>query len=191
MLLRYFHSAGFMALVAAMVFSMRANAGVMNWQLDSNDTSDGSAQSAISKYYNDYGVTLSHARLIAVAPEDYDGDKYTALERVVGNTSTGKTTYDLASVFGTTGVVSDLGSYAGTGWAYFVELGYFSGDNYELAARSASVKYENVASYISAGSILPTTGMYAFGSFTVVPEPASAILMMIGIGLLGLRRKRV
>lgn len=177
-----FHKLRFAAFAALALAALPAAAGVLHWQISPTATTDG--YSSYEDIIAQYGVT--DARLVAVNSSE---GTYAYLNEVAGTTP-GGTIIELTDVMSGTGVTSELGDYAGTAWNYLVELGYFSDGAYEVAAQSAVVSYNDLLGYISTDSLVPTSSMYAFGSFTVVPEPASGILMMIGIGLLGLKRKR-
>ena len=97
------------------------------------------------------------------------------------------TAYDYSTYFTT-----DLGSYAGDGWSYYVEL--WNG------TRSASEEYDTLLSngYISRSGSIATPTTLASGGFGQapghntynVPEPTSGLLFLVGGMLLGLRRKR-
>ena len=86
-------------------------------------------------------------------------------------------------------VEKELGSYAGDGYSYFIEL--WNG------SRTQEMDYATAKSngYISGGGMITPTpaSQMGFGGGTTsynVPEPTSGLLFLIGGMLLGLKRRR-
>ena len=84
-----------------------------------------------------------------------------------------------------------LGSMAGAQYSYVVELfndatkvGYS-----ESIVFTDAMSRDYIATITSAGGI-PAGAVWAAGNFTAVPEPNSALLLLVGCAVLGLRRKR-
>ena len=83
------------------------------------------------------------------------------------------------------GVWGNLGSAAGS---YYVEL--FNESNVAIA-KSVSVDYSTLKShgYIKETAQDTIANPYGFSGFTAVPEPTSAVLMLLGVAGLSLKRK--
>lgn len=85
------------------------------------------------------------------------------------------------------GVFAQLGESPST--SFFVEIW----NDTTLIGRSSSVLYSDLLPYISTMefSSAQPTGAYSFGSFSAapVPEPTSALLVLLGCAALALRRK--
>ena len=158
--------------------SIAANASYLYWQVDDS--------SVIA--YNE------------TAPEGYTigSDAYAMLKSDNSNAS-GYTTY------GADGQVTDNKASIGSsyysnigtdaGYSYFVELYNNNGD---LIARSQSINSSSGSDWTSgyAESLrtsdlasIPSVNVWHAGNFRAVPEPTSAILMLFGAAMLGLKRK--
>lgn len=83
-----------------------------------------------------------------------------------------------------------------TGYTYYIELYNNSGtlvsrsagtSGNELVTSYTQSEYVNVSSVLNPGSTVPV--WHGGGSYTAVPEPTSAILMLFGAAMLGLKRK--
>ena len=88
--------------------------------------------------------------------------------------------------------------YASPEWSFAIELGSYDTGNWTTLASSATLTYQQLASGEGSGTSYITT--YDPQSMTVtvgwapetynVPEPSSGLMMLIGAGLLALRRRR-
>jgi len=80
-------------------------------------------------------------------------------------------------------------SPSSAGYSYFVEL---LNADLETTHTSALFGYDQFASSVYTPPATPATTAYNVGSFssTSIPEPTSGLLMLMGMGLLGLKRKR-
>lgn len=77
-----------------------------------------------------------------------------------------------------------------TTYSFSVELGTFNEDgDWVLAAMSGTETYEALTGYISQQLVIPTQQIWTPGAF-VAPEPTSGLLMVFGLALLGLKRKK-
>lgn len=88
-----------------------------------------------------------------------------------------------------------LGSLAGDGWSYYVELVSYNqaGDKIVHAHSSVESSYVNMVnvSIIDTNlSAIPTMNVW-HGGGVAVPEPTSALMLLIGLAGLSLKRKRV
>lgn len=153
-------------LFAVAASCIAANASYLYWQVDANDFIS-SGQTGTANLY----ATL---------------------------TSNGEGKYLLDSYTGTFGMptvqVADLGSYT-TGYSYFVELVNSSS---QVVSTSVGDIANNTYSSLLGTSIGTDSSWVATvakqqawkGGTQAVPEPTSGLLTLIGMALLGLRRKR-
>jgi len=164
-------------LLVAFVFgvaAVSANAAYLYWQIidDVDNAASASAWSsggwATAKLYS----TKDSGNAIATATRIYDE------EEKIGGTPTQKTTIE-ASVF------------SGSSYSFYVEL---LNSKSEVVARSsqwqtyASLKDQNII--IEVPDLETTHATWGGGSFVAAPEPTSAMLMLLGVAGLALRRKQ-
>ena len=80
------------------------------------------------------------------------------------------------------GILSD------TTASFFVEL---LNDKLESIGKSAEVDYSGLASYIGGfGTDKPADSSWTVSTYSPIPEPNSAMLVLLGMAALGLRRKQ-
>lgn len=83
-----------------------------------------------------------------------------------------------------------LGSYTlGNGWTYALEV--YNSDHGWNGMSEGSLP-SNIGDYVSIGDTAIPTEIFNFGSmaYTAVPEPNSAMLLLLGLSALALRRKQ-
>ena len=87
---------------------------------------------------------------------------------------------------------ANLGSFAGDGYRYVLELYLDDGADGKLVGKSGSISYADLAGYLAADPIGdPTRNPSSpFTAWQVVPEPTSGLLVLLGVAGLALRRKR-
>ena len=150
-------------LFAVAASCIAANASYLYWQVDANDfISSGQTGTA-----NLYAMTSGTGTLI---------DSYTG-------------TFGMPSV-----QVADLGSYT-EGYSYYVEL---VSDSVVVSSSIGDISNNSYSALVTAGSIGTDSSWVATvakqqawkGGTQAVPEPTSGLLTLIGMALLGLRRKR-
>lgn len=174
---------GFVLAVAAMATSM-ASADLLLWQVNEADATDFSGYS-YAQIKGAYDNNYDGAVVIGNKVGDYDGTDGTdgTADKI------GSSVFNYASV----------GAFLGDDKTnfFFVELygadnkllaysdGYSKADlgNYIVKNSELSAGWEDKKSW---GSVPESMAFHSTG----VPEPTSGILMLLGMGLLGLKRKR-
>ena len=84
----------------------------------------------------------------------------------------------------------------GNNYSYYIEIiSNAPGLPYEQVAKSTMMTYNDLVTanpnviYTSELSV-PSLAAWTGGTYTAAPEPTSGLLVLIGVGLLGLKRKR-
>lgn len=163
--------------------SVFANASYLYWQVNSTDYAnmDGSDQ-------------VTGARLVVGDPGTLVTSYYLSY-----NDTTAEATWTESSNTGSLGTLyaANIGDNTGSGYSYYIELVNSSGD---VLGRSQTplvggsndfAKYTDTGTTTSDLTSVPTANFSAWhGSpYRAVPEPTSAILMLFGAAMLGLKRK--
>ena len=171
---------------ALAVSSYAASASVLLWMVDPSETSVtklGDWDTAKVSYgksdvYTQGSQTLLNIGGQNVAASSWDTD-LTSTQLANINTAYGHALADLANV-------TDSNSQY-----YFIEL--YNGDKL-VGYTATGVSGSDLSTYIKEWSDLSnmTQSMTGWGGapFTAVPEPTSGMLMLLGMALLGLRRKK-
>lgn len=165
-------------LLAAFLLAGTVNAAYLYWQVDSADfkgTEDFVTGDTID-------VDAEYATVWAVQSPDGAPVALSAGEGTKISVGSGGAVINL----------SQLGDP--TAYSFYIELVNFNGATFDFAGRSQTFSYVQLqeSNFIDVGeSILPPTQVWHGGSYTVTPEPTSGLLVMFGIGLLALKRKKV
>lgn len=91
----------------------------------------------------------------------------------------------------------DVSSFASGGYSFYIELiNYDSSGKLTSIAQSADMTYQQLvqSNYIieDTGISIPTASLaWHGGAYAPGPEPTSAVMMLIGVAFLGLKRRRI
>lgn len=157
--------------------ALAAHADVMNWQVaPAVDGYDYTAARLVAKKDGEADVVIN----------DEYGDSYqVAVNKIVGST----TTDAISNLSGYTFYI-ELGSYSAGVWENTVAQAYVGANaqssTYE-ALRNAGI-IGNALNVGGAGATLVSPSAASFGP---VPEPGTATLILLGMAIAGLKRRRV
>lgn len=160
-------------LLAAIIAStISARASYLYWQLDNADVND-----------DIKALDYNYARIVATS-DTATPTPVTQMAELDNKEMQAWQTFDLSQL-----------SNNGSSYSYYIELGTYSGDTFSAVAQSEKQTYSQIASTAiqPTSTLSPTEAVnvstWHAGSFRAVPEPTSAILMLFGAAMLGLKRK--
>ncbi len=138
-----------------------ANASYLLWQVDTTD------YSSISGTVNQYQLWAT------------DGTTATKLQTTATAGSPNK--YDISS------------TYAADNYSFYVELANFeSAGNVTTVAKSGTVSYADLSTHIvTTLSSVPSVTPWHAQNYESVPEPTTGLLLLIGLSLVSLKRRKV
>lgn len=169
-----------------MVVTITVNAEYLYWQVSKDDSS---LVDAIAEYNTKWNLTGTEN---AVAKDHLTGFRFMVKD------SDGNETSLWTSDRFDQDIGIDLQSYIGEGYSYYIEvLSEASGIQIpykEIARSKTPLTYSEAVTqgYVYRGAELSVSSMQIWtgGTYTAAPEPTSGLLVLIGVGLLGLKRKR-
>lgn len=145
-------------------------------------------------------ASVAHSEVMYwMVGDDYSGATEAKLYAVNGNTATAIDTRTQPEIYNTwdaqDSFYTSLGSSAGSGWSYYVEV-VNGGNTYTTeaisysAAKDGGFIYSNVMSLPPSQLSIPNGGFGGGATAYNVPEPTSGLLFLVGGMLLGLKRRR-
>ena len=159
-------------LAVIIVSAVSARASYLYWQLDNDDV----ASDIKALDYN-------YARIVATS-DSVTPSPVTQMAQLDNKEMVAWQTFDLSQLQGNE-----------SSYSYYIELGTYSGDTFSAVAQSEKQTYNQIASTAiqQTATLSPTAAVnvstWHAGNFRAVPEPTSAILMLFGAAMLGLKRK--
>ena len=163
------------ALIAGVVGGVRADESVLWWQVDTDPNvllfhPEGAYQSASSLGADEARIVTSGGDYLVIPPPDQE-----SLEIPMGEAWYA--------------VLPD----SPEGLSFMVELGNWENGQWTMIAQSQSYTYAELVSHIiehwSGPGATPAIQPWVATGYAV-PEPSSGLLLLMGVGLLALRRKR-
>ena len=187
-----------LSLIVAMAMPIAVSADVMMWQVPSSVTADKVINSGGDLSSWTYAVLRATTAATSEAAI-YQGTGQIKEEigsALYNHIDSSDNTYNAvgSSVFNTASVFAELpADHKNTAYNYYIEL-YDSSNT--LVGFTSAVSESTLASYI-ASSVEQATQLglvnspWSPNTFTVVPEPTSGVMLLLGAALLGLRRRRI
>jgi len=168
------------------IVAVSAQANYLWWQVSNTDT--GGSEGAIAQYATSLGLTSDQVfgRVVQVSVDE-SGKETRITESAIDQPFTdpwyyGRTSVDM-SVFGE----------SASSYSYYVEFVNATGDTV-IGRNSEATAYEALASSMSATlEDIPSVSAVwhgGSGSIKAAPEPTSAMLMLLGVAGLALKRKQ-
>jgi len=173
-----------LVVVVGMLAFSSVHAEWLYWQIDSENLAE-----KVTPYAKSIGVVWDTATLSVL---DAEGNTLTTLATAANAIENEAGSYDGA----TAGQVVDLGNYYKEGYSYYIELANTSSATQPIVVGKSTTTYAEMAGLVSDGEInIETVAAAAaspwHGSSTYnAPEPTSAVLMLLGVAGLALRRKQ-
>lgn len=169
-------------MLATGVIAVSAQASYLMWQVDTTDV----------------GEFDANAVRIAYSTDGTTADGYLTLQQAVGSDLSDIGDYvALDSSKQVPQLYASVDGYTDEKYSFFIELINYNSASEPPTIRTVAVSetetYANLtAKGFTSDSMIPTvpTAVWHGGTYSV-PEPTSAMLVMFGVGLLALKRKRV
>lgn len=181
--------------IAAAAIGLKANAGVMYWQVgDTGSFTAGTGEGQWS--YARVGYYLTDGGSIAGATYSSNHANYSDGLANDWSQTRGALYYtEVTEDYGDGGfaVLPDSNPNA---YTYFIELGTYSGGDFTAIARSGTkagtsitaFSQDQLSEFLNTQSL--ALNLWTGGSYTAVPEPTSSLMLLVGLSMLALRRRR-
>ncbi len=87
---------------------------------------------------------------------------------------------------------TDLGIYSGDNTAsFYIEVANYENGAYNVVDTSKPISYSDLAGYVhSSMQTISNVAAYTGATYTSVPEPTSGLMLLMGMALVALKRKR-
>ena len=177
----------FLIVAAAVFLANISDAAYLYWQVASNELS-GKNDSVTGEPLTD--VKFNYASIVAV--DGAGNETVLKIASPIDGISTDGTKMSL-SVDGPYAInLGQLGD--ASAYSFYIEMLNYNTTSYDFAAKSEAVAYSTLVAgkFIDVGDTfqIPQADVWHGSSYTVTPEPTSAMLVMLGVGLLVLKRKK-
>lgn len=183
----------FLFAVSALMAATAAQAAYMYWQVD--ESAGGTWNTVLQDYNTKWKVPTEKQ----ITFEQVEG-----AQLVQWNTTTGEKSVlaqvDTAHMYATQQANIDIVSLEDHNtYSYYIEIVSSAAQPYPVVARSQNMNTEPMtyqemvtanAIYYNSELSVPSIKIWAGSGFSAAPEPTSGLLVLIGVGLLGLKRKR-
>lgn len=170
--------------IAAVVMALGVHAAAMDWSTGVFNGPDGNSSNTGSKYSGVYQATIYVFSDAACETQlgTASSDAVTKKGMINSTVDVAEPASGVTSTYYTKLVITEIA----TGKALESTVGSFTWTGGDLTAPSLTFYGADAGGFATGGAPSASTA-----GWQTVPEPTSALLLLIGAGLVGLRRKRV